>query len=125
MRGNGVGQRPASSMLEMEVRISGGIFLLSLTYWSNCCITARRSASISLVLAQLRISAGVRHHVGGEMRLAFLDAGSHGALLAFDQHLDGAVGQLEHLQDGGHAADVEHVGDRAARPWLRPSGPPA
>jgi hypothetical protein len=31
-----------------EVRISGGIFLLSLTYWSNCCqVTARRSASIS------------------------------------------------------------------------------
>ena len=35
--GNGVGQRPASSMPEIEVRISGGIFLLSLTYWSNCC----------------------------------------------------------------------------------------
>ncbi|EKD97716.1 MAG: hypothetical protein ACD_23C00757G0002 [uncultured bacterium] len=42
--------RPGSSMLEMDVRISGGIFLLSLTYWSNCCITARRSASISLDL---------------------------------------------------------------------------
>ena len=41
-------RRPGSSMLEMEVRISGGIFLFSLTYWSNCCITARRSASISL-----------------------------------------------------------------------------
>ena len=41
-------RRPGSSMLEMEVRISGGIFLLSLTYWSNCCITARRNASISL-----------------------------------------------------------------------------
>ncbi len=42
-------KRPGSSMLEMEVRISGGIFLLSLTYWSNCCITARRRASISLL----------------------------------------------------------------------------
>ena len=43
-------RRPASSILEIEVRISGGIFLFSLTYWSNCCITARRSASISLDL---------------------------------------------------------------------------
>ena len=41
-------RRPASSMLAIEVRISWGIFLLSLTYWSNCCVTARRSASISL-----------------------------------------------------------------------------
>ena len=30
-------RRPASSMPEIEVRISGGIFLFSLTYWSNCC----------------------------------------------------------------------------------------
>ena len=35
-------------MPAIEVRISGGIFLLSLTYWSNCCVTARRSASTSL-----------------------------------------------------------------------------
>jgi hypothetical protein len=28
---------------------------------------------------------------------------------AFDQHLHGAVGQLEHLQDGGDAADVVEV----------------
>src|SRR2546421_2841256 len=40
-------RRPASSMPAMDVRISGGIFLLSLTYWSNCCVTARRNASIS------------------------------------------------------------------------------
>jgi hypothetical protein len=40
-------RRPASSMPAMEVRISGGIFLLSLTYWSNCWVTARRSASTS------------------------------------------------------------------------------
>ena len=29
-------RRPASSMPASEVRISGGIFLFSLTYWSNC-----------------------------------------------------------------------------------------
>ena len=38
-------------MLEMDVRISGGIFLLSLTYWSNCCMTARRRASTSLCIS--------------------------------------------------------------------------
>ena len=104
-------RRPGSSMLEIEVRISGGIFLLSLTYWSNCCITARRSASISLDFGSF--SAGSdRRDVGGEMLLAVLDAVDAGALLAFDQHLHGAVGQLEHLQDGGDAADLEHVGDR-------------
>ena len=32
-----------------------------------------------------------------------------GTLHAFDQHLHGAVGQLEHLQDAGDAADFEHV----------------
>ena len=54
-------KRPGSSMLEIEVRISGGIFLLSLTYWSNCCITARRSASISLLASDCseRGSTGV------------------------------------------------------------------
>ena len=40
-------RRPASSIPAIEVRISGGIFLFSLTYWSNCCVTARRSASTS------------------------------------------------------------------------------
>ena len=41
-------RRPASSMLVMDARISCGIFLLSLTYCSKDCISARRSASISL-----------------------------------------------------------------------------
>ena len=34
-------------MPDIEVRISGGIFLLSLTYWSNCVSSARRIASTS------------------------------------------------------------------------------
>jgi pimeloyl-ACP methyl ester carboxylesterase len=38
-----------------------------------------------------------RRHVGGEVRLTVLDAVDPGALLAFDQHFHGAVGQLEHL----------------------------
>jgi hypothetical protein len=47
-----------------------------------------------------------------EMLLAFVDAVDARALLALDQHLHGAVGQLEHLQDGGDAADLEHVAHR-------------
>ena len=50
-------RRPESSMLEMDVRISGGIFLFNLTYWSNCCITARRRASISLGLCSVLSSS--------------------------------------------------------------------
>src|SRR5450830_658693 len=34
------------------------------------------------------------------------------ALLAFNQHLDRAIGQLEHLQDGRDTTDVKHVGDQ-------------
>ena len=40
--------RPGSSMPASEVRISGGIFLFSFTYWSNCEIIARRIASSSV-----------------------------------------------------------------------------
>jgi len=32
-------------------------------------------------------------------------------LLAFHQHLHGTVRQFQHLQDGGHAAHIKHVGD--------------
>ena len=40
-------RRPASSMPASEPRISGGIFLFSLTYWSNWAMIARRMASSS------------------------------------------------------------------------------
>ena len=43
-------RRPPSSMPDIDVRISGGIFLLSLTYWSNWASSARRIASTSLAL---------------------------------------------------------------------------
>ena len=39
-----------------------------------------------------------------EMRVRILDGDNAGALRAFDQHLDRAVRQLEHLQDRGDAA---------------------
>ena len=39
--------RPGSSMPASDDRISGGTFLLSLTYWSNRLITERASTSVS------------------------------------------------------------------------------
>lgn len=50
-----------------------------------------------------------RRHLAGEMRIDVFDAVDAGALGALDQHLDGAVGQLEHLQDARHAADLIDV----------------
>ncbi len=50
-----------------------------------------------------------RQHVGGEMRRAVDDALDAGALRAFDQHLDRAIGQLQHLQDVRDAADLVDV----------------
>ena len=41
-------RRPGSLIVASEVRISGGIFLFSLTYWSNWVMTVRIKASASL-----------------------------------------------------------------------------
>ena len=57
-----------------------------------------------------RLTRGLhRHHFGGEVLFGVVDGLGLGALHAFDQHLHGAVGQLQHLQDAGNAADLEHV----------------
>ena len=50
-----------------------------------------------------------RLDLGHEVLAVVGDQLGVGALDAFDQHLHGAVGQLQHLQDAGHAAHVEHV----------------
>ncbi|MDT4834868.1 hypothetical protein FQZ97_685180 [compost metagenome] len=50
-----------------------------------------------------------RRHLAGEVRIGVFDAVDAGALGALDQHLDGAVRQLEHLQDAGDAADFVDV----------------
>ena len=50
-----------------------------------------------------------RQHLGNEMLFGLGDAVGRGTLQAFDQHLDRAVGQFQHLQDAGNAADLEHI----------------
>ncbi len=54
------------------------------------------------------LDVGQRRHVGGEIgiRLHVLD---HRAGDALDQHLDGAVGELQQLEDGRHRADRVQV----------------
>ena len=63
MRGDGVRQAAGVVDAGDGGQDLGGIFLLSLTYWSNCCITARRSASISLDCPPQ--AADRRHRRGG------------------------------------------------------------
>ena len=50
-----------------------------------------------------------RCHCGGEVGFHIGDAAHLRPLLTFDQHLHSAVGQFEHLEDGGHTAHLEHV----------------
>ena len=94
---------PASSMPASEVRISGGIFLFSFTYWSNCGMTERaQRLDLAPRRRSRRPAAASRRRRSTRPSLQLLDAR---ALHAFDQHLDGAVGQLQHLQDRRDAAD--------------------
>ncbi len=51
-----------------------------------------------------------RNRLGDEVFAAVGDARDARTLRALDQHLHGAVGQLQHLQDGRDAADLVEVG---------------
>jgi hypothetical protein len=53
--------------------------------------------------------AGNRLRFGGQILAEFLDALDPCTLRALDQHLHGAVRQLQHLQYRGHAADVVEI----------------
>ena len=70
-------------------------------------------AAHRLDLVRLAGIAGQRRRLRGQ-ELAFVDdAHDRRAVRALDQHLDGAVGQLQHLQHRGHAADrIEVLGAR-------------
>ena len=91
-----------SSIWLSETSTSGGIFLFSLMYCSNCETTVRASASISLSLARL---LGDRLGMRLEERLVLLEAADPRALAALDQHLHRAVGQLQQLQHRADGAD--------------------
>ena len=99
-------RRPGCSMPASAVSTSGGTFLLSFTYCSNCEITERASTSSSLLV--VRVGVGLGGDIGGVV-LAGVQALDARAVDALDQHLDGAVGQLQQLQDRGDRADAVQV----------------
>ena len=80
-------RRPASSIPAIEVRISGGIFLLSLTYWSNCEITARPQRLRPR--DRYRLPQQPARCTATNIRRASIDRLR--ALGALDQHLHGPV----------------------------------
>src|SRR5450759_2034102 len=96
-------RRPASSMPPSEVRISGGIFLFNFTYWSNCVTSALAHGLDLVIVARIRRDGAGHGHVMAALVLDFLDDRT---LAAFDQHLNRAIRQLEHLQYVGDAADL-------------------
>lgn len=60
----------------------------------------------------LRFIARLGFHggqLGGEMAVEFSDLVDACALCAFDQHFNGAVGQLQHLKDVGNATDFVDI----------------
>ena len=93
-------------MPDIDVRISGGIFLLSLTYWSNCASSARRIASTSCAVPG---SPAIGCRLRGQVLAVSSMLCDARALRALDQHLHRAVGQLQHLQHRRDAADVVEV----------------
>jgi hypothetical protein len=50
-----------------------------------------------------------RHHIAGKLRFLLFDRERFRALQTLDEHLHGAVGQLEHLQDVGDTSHLVHV----------------
>jgi hypothetical protein len=79
--------------------------LFNLTNWSNWATT--RAASPRSRGPRPRTAA--RDAVARIQSALVLDGFDASTLRAFDENLDGAVGQLEHLQDIGHAADAIEI----------------
>ena len=102
-------------MPAIEVRISGGIFLFSLTYWSNCCVTARRSASTSLLRARSRRGTGV---TSATKCVAVVDDAVRCVARCTPSTSTFTVpsGSLSICRMRRDAADLEHVVGATARP---------
>ena len=94
----------------IETRTSGGIFLLSLMYCSNCETTVRASASVSCCVAGA-LANGFGKRL--EERLVVGKSLNASALPALDEHLNCAVRQLEQLEhrtDGTNRINIRGGG---------------
>ena len=114
--------RPGSSMPASDVRISGGIFLFSFTYWSNCEIIARRMASSSVRVLGLgrdraRLRGVVRLEVGDRVDARTLDA-SRPAPSPCRPAASASAGCSRRCR-------CRTCPPPTARPWRPISGPPA
>jgi hypothetical protein len=102
-------RRPASSMPGERVEDLGRDLLVEL----HVLVELRDDrAPHGLELVSRRLGDRHRAHAGDEQAAHVLDTLDARALHALDQHLDRAVGQLEHLQDVGDAADIVEILDR-------------
>ena len=98
---------PGSSIWLIETSTSGGIFLLSLIYCSNCATTVRANASISWCVPGF---SAIDFRVRLKKGLVLGEAHDASTLPAFDEDLYRAVGQLQQLQHRPDRADGEDVG---------------
>jgi hypothetical protein len=95
-------RRPGSSMLLSDDSTSAGTFLPSCTYCSNC--DSRCARTLRLALGGLDFVD--QADFGTDVAVDFAETLDRAALLAFDQHLDGAIRQLQQLQHGGNGTDA-------------------
>ena len=106
VRGDGVGQAPGL----LDARQGGKNLRRNLLVQFHVLVElGDDGAAHRLDLVRRLVLDRHRHDVRDEHDALIDDAFDAGALAAFHQHLHRAVGQLEHLQDVGDAADVVHV----------------
>ena len=99
-------RRPGSSIAEAATSTSCGMGLPSSAAFSKSATSARISAWVSTSAVGLLLDELDAHE---EVRVGLDELEDAEALLALDERLGGAVGELELLHDRGDAADLVEV----------------
>ncbi|MNM92285.1 hypothetical protein D3C81_1046120 [compost metagenome] len=109
VRGNGVGQAPCL----VDARQRGQDLRRDLLVELHVLVELRHDgAAQGLGLGAFARCGRHGHGFAHEVRIVLAHLGDIRALRAFHEHLHGAVGQLQHLQDIGDAADLVQVVSR-------------
>ncbi|KAG1438560.1 hypothetical protein G6F57_019793 [Rhizopus arrhizus] len=108
MRGDGVGQ--ARRLIDARQRLQQ--FRRQLAVGLHVLLEQRHQrAGDRLDLAGFTLVGGINlHGLAVQRAVALVDVGDLNARQAFNQHLDGAVGQLQQLQHLRQRADLVEVG---------------